>query len=38
VPVQNILGIQRTAKQMEPDIATALLGTIQQIKDATART
>ncbi|MBZ5497715.1 MAG: hypothetical protein LAP85_15035 [Acidobacteriia bacterium] len=36
MPIQNIQGIQRIAKQMEPDIARAFLRTIQQIKDATA--
>ena len=36
MPIQNTQGIQRIAKQMEPDIAKAFLRTIQQIKDATA--
>ena len=36
MPIQNIQGIPRIAKQMEPDIAKAFVLTIQQIKDATA--
>lgn len=36
MPIQNIQGIQRIAKQMEPDIAKAFLRTIQQIKDVMA--
>jgi hypothetical protein len=38
MPVQNIQGIQRMAKQSDPGIAKAFLRTIQQIKDAPART
>jgi hypothetical protein len=35
MPIQNIQGIQRIAKRMEPDITKATLGTIQQVKDTT---
>ena len=36
--IQNIKGIQRIAKQMEPDVAKAFLKAVKQIKDATVMT